>query len=175
MSNPIKGFLLLILIAGVSVIAGPAWGQLYQYTDSRGNIVFTDTPPAGSNAEKKELRDSTINWSNQVASEGPGEGRGKGSPPAGREETRTPEFSTVTVEMYMTDWCGYCKKAGEYVRSLGANLVEYNIDKDLDKKDEMRRKSGGAQSVPLLDIHGTIIRGYSPALIKSTIERVAGR
>jgi glutaredoxin len=81
----------------------------------------------------------------------------------------------VTVELYMTDWCGYCKKAREYVRSLGANLIEYNIDRDAGRKDELRKKSNGGTSVPLIDINGTIIRGYNPQAIRAALERSAAR
>jgi glutaredoxin len=58
-----------------------------------------------------------------------------------------------------------------YVRSLGANLIEHNIETDQEKKEEMKKKSGGSTSVPLLDIEGQIIRGYSQEAIKSAIER----
>ncbi len=73
--------------------------------------------------------------------------------------------------MYMTDWCGYCKQARQYIRSLGAGLIEHNIDKDKSKKDEMVKKSGGSQAVPLIDISGTIIRGYSQSAIKAALDR----
>jgi glutaredoxin len=58
-----------------------------------------------------------------------------------------------------------------YVRSLGVNLIEHNIETDQEKKEEMKKKSGGSTSVPLLDIEGQIIRGYSQEAIKSAIER----
>lgn len=62
-----------------------------------------------------------------------------------------------------------------YVRSLGANLVEYDIEASPDRKAEMKQKSGGSTGVPLLDIGGIILRGYSPEAIKSALEKVAAR
>lgn len=59
------------------------------------------------------------------------------------------------------------------MRSLGADLVEYNIDKDESRKEEMRQKSGGGTSVPLIDIEGTIIHGYDAAAIKAALDRNA--
>jgi glutaredoxin len=91
------------------------------------------------------------------------------------EEKRSTDYSRVTVVMYMTDWCGYCKQARQYIRSLGADLIEHNIDKDKSKKDEMKKKSGGTLSVPLIDIDGTIIRGYSQSAIKVALDRSAAR
>ena len=62
-----------------------------------------------------------------------------------------------------------------YVRSLGANLVEYDIEASPDRKEEMKTKSGGSTAVPLIDIGGIIIRGFSPEAIKSALERAASR
>jgi hypothetical protein len=39
----------------------------------------------------------------------------------------------------------------------------------------MKKKSGGSSSVPLIDIDGTIIRGYSQSAIKAALDRSAAR
>ena len=79
--------------------------------------------------------------------------------------------SDIQVVMYMTDWCLYCKKAGKYIRSLGVHLTEYNIEKDQNRKSEMKSLSGGSGMVPLIDIEGVIIRGYVPEEIKAAVEK----
>lgn len=79
--------------------------------------------------------------------------------------------SDIQVVMYMTDWCPYCKKAGKYIRSLGVHLTEYNIEKDQNRKNEMKSLSGGSGMVPLIDIEGVIIRGYVPEEIKAAVEK----
>ena len=56
------------------------------------------------------------------------------------------------------------------MRSLGVDVVEYNIDKDKDKRDEMRRKTGGT-GVPVIDIDGTIVRGFNPGAIKAALDK----
>lgn len=167
----------LALIVFLSVLATQAEGQIYQYTDKKGDVVFTDKPPQGSDAKEKQLKDDGIFWSSPQEEPGPSPG---GSSPAASsvpasEQKRKRSYSDVTVVMYTTDWCGYCKKAREYVRSLGAGLVEYNIENDQSRKDEMRKKSGGSSMVPLIDIDGTIIRGYSPPAIKAALDRSSAR
>jgi glutaredoxin len=79
--------------------------------------------------------------------------------------------SDIKVVMYMTDWCPYCKKAGKYIKSLGVHLTEYNIEKDENRKNEMKILSGGSGMVPLIDIEGVIIRGYVPEEIKAAVEK----
>jgi len=69
----------------------------------------------------------------------------------------------------MTDWCGYCRKAREYLHSLGVNLIEYDIEKDKGKREEMHKRGG--KGVPLIDVEGILIKGYSPDLIKGAIEK----
>ncbi len=58
------------------------------------------------------------------------------------------------------------------MRSLGVDLVEYNIDKDSGKRDEMRRKSGST-GVPVIDVDGTILRGFNPDAIRAALDRSA--
>ena len=58
------------------------------------------------------------------------------------------------------------------MRSLGVDPVEYNIDKDSGKKDELRRKAGRT-SIPLIDIEGTIIRGFNADAIRAALDRNA--
>ena len=51
------------------------------------------------------------------------------------------------------------------------DLVEYNIDKDKSKREEMLIKSGGSRGVPLIDIEGIIVRGYGESAIKEGVEK----
>lgn len=58
------------------------------------------------------------------------------------------------------------------MRELGVNLVEYNIDKDNGRRDEMQKKFGGT-SIPVIDIEGTIVRGFNPSAIKAALDQNA--
>lgn len=53
---------------------------------------------------------------------------------------------------------------------MGVSLTEYDIEKDPQKREEMTAKSG-SRGVPVLDIEGIIIPGYSPDAMKAAIER----
>ncbi len=48
--------------------------------------------------------------------------------------------------------------------------MEYDIEKDPQKREEMIAKSG-SRGVPVVDIEGIIIRGYSPDKMREAIER----
>lgn len=83
--------------------------------------------------------------------------------------------SDITVIMYMTDWCPYCVKARQYINSLGVRLVEYNVERDPEKARERTMKSGGRKGVPVIDVEGIIIPGYSPEAIKAAVEQRRNR
>jgi glutaredoxin len=164
------------LIASILVVAvSPAFDQqFYEYTDKDGNIVITESPPPGSESRKKRLKEDGVYYSTRGEKDYPSfEQKEPSTHAAGQEKPKKKDYNRVAVVMYMTDWCGYCKKAREYIRTLGAELIEYNIDKDNSRRDEMRQKSGGSTAVPLIDIEGTIIPGYSPEAIKAAIDRAA--
>jgi glutaredoxin-like YruB-family protein len=64
-----------------------------------------------------------------------------------------------TVELYVTDWCGYCKKALAYVRKNNIKYVAYDIEKDAAAKQ--RYKEMGGHGVPFIVIGKNKMSGYS--------------
>ena len=42
----------ITLIFMMSAFLPEAWGQIFQYADKNGNVVFTDNPPAGAKAKQ---------------------------------------------------------------------------------------------------------------------------
>ena len=138
-------------------------GEVYQWKDKEGRIYFSDTPPPpGADVEIKKFKEDPV--------ERP---KTREDTPKTKSYRRTEKrsYGNIDVIMYMTSWCGYCRKAREYIHSLGVNLVEYNIEKDAHKREEMSRKSGGPTGVPLIDVERIIIRGYSPEAIQEAVEK----
>jgi glutaredoxin len=164
MKNRFKGIIVTILfVIFVSPASSVVSGEIYKWKDKDGNIVFSDTPPpTGVNAEKKEFKEEST--------EKPKTKEYFPRPTSERVEEKRP-YRDIYVIMYMTSWCPYCVKAREYLRSLDVNLIEYNIERDKSKRDEMLSKSGGSTGVPLIDVEGIIIRGYNPSALRAAIER----
>jgi len=78
----------------------------------------------------------------------------------------------VTVLLYMRYSCPYCRKALALLRQMDVNLVIYETDKDLAKRQEKIDKGG--RGVPFIDVEGIYIHGYSKEAIISAIERKQG-
>jgi glutaredoxin-like YruB-family protein len=63
------------------------------------------------------------------------------------------------VDLYVTSWCPYCKKAASYFKSKGVPVRELDIEKDA--AAALRFKQYGARGVPLAVIGGKPVAGYS--------------
>jgi glutaredoxin len=64
------------------------------------------------------------------------------------------------VELYITDWCPYCRKAIQFFQSRGIPITVYDIEKD---RDAARRKNelDSRRGVPFAVINGRQIHGFS--------------
>ncbi|WP_349971556.1 glutaredoxin family protein [Pseudomonas caspiana] len=72
------------------------------------------------------------------------------------------------VVMYATEWCGYCKQTRRFLDSKGIPFKEY----DIEKSDEGRKayEALGGRGIPLIDVNGTIIRGFSEETILAALK-----
>ncbi len=168
----VKKIFAIVFFVGFTSL--PAFAQIYEWTDKQGNRVFSDVPTAGAEAREVKGGSDKIFRSRAGSAPPKGDSNGSSQNPSG-EKKRKRAYSDVNVVMYTTSWCGYCKQARDYIFMLGADLVEYDIEKDKDRKAEMVRKSGGGISVPLIDIEGTIIRGFNQNAIRAALDAKSGQ
>jgi len=73
------------------------------------------------------------------------------------------------VELYVTSWCPYCKKAIEFFRSKGISVEIYDIEKDEEaaaRKNRLDQESG----VPFAVVNGIYIHGYDPDSYSRALE-----
>lgn len=86
-----------------------------------------------------------------------------------KEPTRS--YGSIDVTLYETSWCPYCTKARVLLRDMGVSLVIHDIEKDKLKRAEMLEKSGGSRGVPVIDVEGIVLLGYSAEEIRSAVEK----
>ena len=94
----------------------------------------------------------------------------RGAEQSGLQVDPKRSYGAIDVILYQTSWCPYCTKAREFLINTGVSLTIYDIEKDTGKQKDMIAKSG-SRGVPVVDIEGIIIRGYSPGQMRSAIER----
>jgi glutaredoxin len=73
------------------------------------------------------------------------------------------------VELYVTSWCPYCKKARQFFKSRGIKYKAYDIEKDA-KAAARQRKLDSRKGVPFAVINGIKIHGYSPENYASALK-----
>jgi glutaredoxin len=77
------------------------------------------------------------------------------------------------VIIYGAEWCGACKQAQAYLKKRGILFIEKDIEKDPGADAEMRAKlrrtgqHGG--SIPVLDVRGNIMVGFSPEKVEEAL------
>jgi glutaredoxin 3 len=64
------------------------------------------------------------------------------------------------IQMYTTEWCGFCVRAKSLLTQRGLDFEEIRIDTDPDFRTRLEELTGG-WTVPQIVIDGEPIGGYS--------------
>lgn len=96
------------------------------------------------------------------------------APPAPAPDT-SPDALGVDAIVYGADWCKPCHLAEDYLKKKGARVVKKDIEEDPGASQEMRAKLKRAgmsgSSIPVLDVSGTILKGFSTGAIDAALAR----
>jgi len=80
------------------------------------------------------------------------------------EQTR----AQANVVLYATEWCGYCKQTKRFLDSKGIPFKEFDIEKDAEARKTY--EALGGRGIPLIDVNGTLIRGFDPDEILAALK-----
>lgn len=72
------------------------------------------------------------------------------------------------VVLYATDWCGYCKQTRRFLDSKGIPYTEFDIEKSAEGRKAY--EALGGRGIPLIDVNGTLIRGFSEEAILAALK-----
>lgn len=64
------------------------------------------------------------------------------------------------IEIYTKGWCPYCHMAKRLLQNKGQEFVEFDVEADADRYQEMIERSEGRWTVPEIFIDGALIGGY---------------
>ncbi len=65
------------------------------------------------------------------------------------------------VDLYVTSWCPYCKKAIAFLHKNNIAFNEYDIEEDLDAAKRKETLAPDYAGIPLAVINGIIIPGFN--------------
>lgn len=160
---PIQTLLTIIPLLLSFSLAG---AEMYQWVDEKGVVTFKDTPPPASKKRKKVKVYTDSDFAPAPPPQPSPATRSVKSSAVSASQPVTPkkERFTGTVEMYVTDWCGYCKRAENYLKSKGIPYVAYDIEKD--SAARQRHRELGGRGVPLIIIGSNKMSGFSPETLE---------
>ena len=72
------------------------------------------------------------------------------------------------IEIYTTPSCAYCHMAKEYFKSKNLSYEEYDVMKDVQKRQEMTTETG-QMGVPVIKINGKIVIGFNKGKINELL------
>ncbi|PMX03632.1 NrdH-redoxin [Pseudomonas sp. FW215-R2] len=76
--------------------------------------------------------------------------------------------ANAKVVLYTTDWCGYCKQTKRFLDQKGIAFQEFDIEKDAEARKAY--EALGGRGIPLIDVNGTLIRGFDPDEILAALK-----
>jgi len=124
---------------------------------AKAGRVRLDGPPPDSPAAARAARQALTAHVKLP----PSRGRGTASSPN--------DFPEVVI--YTTRTCPHCRKALAHLDRRGVPYVNKDVESDNRAEKEYLRKGKGRRGVPLIDVGGEILRGYSPRSLDAALDR----
>jgi glutaredoxin len=146
---------LLLLVA-----VGICRAEIFKYTDSRGELHFVDDIAKVPKKYRTQMENADPQGNVSVMDATPATHSVRGrtvEEPERRQET----FSGgATIEVFMTSWCGYCKKMIRFLNEKGIPYIAYDIEKDAAAARAYHDLGG--RGVPVVRVGSHVVYGYSP-------------
>jgi glutaredoxin 3 len=79
------------------------------------------------------------------------------------------DTTTNHVTIYSADWCAFCHAAKEYLKKLGVDYTEKDVESDPEIAREAVTKSGQT-GIPVIAIDDTVIIGFDRPKIDAALK-----
>lgn len=146
--------------------AGTAFAEIYKYTDSKGELHFVDDIAKVPKKYRRQLENSQPLPEISIMDATPAPKRGKG------EDAPSPRQSishgNAHVEVFVTSWCGYCKKMVRFLNEKGIPYTAYDIEKDSAAARTYRELGG--RGVPVVRVGSHVVYGYNPEAVMAYLQ-----
>ncbi|HEY8037275.1 MAG TPA: glutaredoxin domain-containing protein [Methylobacter sp.] len=143
----------LVLLFALTFVF-PVQAEIYKWTDANGKSHFSGSKPA-----------------NPASVENRNDLEAKSPQPAPVADKSSVTAAAPKVDIYMTQWCPYCKKAMAFLRKNNIAFNAYDIEHDLDAAARKKTLDPGYSGIPLAVINGTAIRGFSEDLYQEALAK----
>ena len=76
--------------------------------------------------------------------------------------------TSMTVKVYSTPTCPYCKLTKEFLKEKGIAFADIDVAADPAAANDMVKKSG-QMGVPVIDVNGSIIVGWNKTALEEAL------
>lgn len=167
----VQVFLSVLIIIILSI--GISWAEIYKWVDEKGVLHFSDTPPQNISESpgKEDLSTDDENLQDTLHQNSETQDvkidfELLDTPMESEQESEYPHLATV--ELYVTSWCRYCKKARDFFLSRGVTFVEYDVEKDPGAARRMMKLTS-RRSIPFVVINGQQFHGFNEAVYERAL------
>ncbi len=143
-----------LALVGAAILLGTAsaaQADLHRYQDDTGRIHIVESLDAIPTQYRERVR--TIET----------------PPPAPSAYTPGAKPGAKQVDIYVTSWCGYCRKLENFLKSKRISYKRHDIEKSSSARQAHLKLGGGG--IPVVKIGSDIIRGYSPDAILRSLKK----
>ncbi|MCP4021207.1 MAG: glutaredoxin family protein [Desulfobacteraceae bacterium] len=160
--------------------------KMYVWTDENGVKHFSDSPAFQEEARPdfKELPTVISKPSEKKDPDKEGEDSRKKSQKdqdkdaaqkdaAGEQEDDTVvkrNYQPREIELYVTSWCKYCKKAKAFLDARRIDYQVYDVEKDTAAAARMKKMTS-SKGVPFAVINGEMINGWNKQLYENALKK----
>ena len=74
----------------------------------------------------------------------------------------------MTITIYSTPSCVYCKKAKQFLKDNNLDFTEVNVVESKEVLDEFVKKTG-QKGVPVIEVDGEMVIGYNEDWLKKKV------
>lgn len=139
------------LVLVLALITGAAWAQVYRWTDEKGRVHITDTPPPPG---AKSVQKGRV----------PSAPAGEGSEPYALQAAR----KSAPVTLYTEPDCEACSAARKLLNARGVPFREVSVV-DSKQVEELKQAVGG-NMVPAIVVGANAQQGYHETIYHAMLD-----
>ena len=137
--------------------------EVYRYTDSKGELHFVDDISKVPKKYRKQAENSEQQGNVSIMDAAATTSSPKARTVQETTKQRGRTSGSVRVEVFMTSWCGYCKKMERFLNEKRIPYTAYDIEKDSAAAKTF--KELGGRGVPVVRIGSHVVHGYDPGAV----------
>jgi glutaredoxin len=151
----------VILLAAVGVCRA----EVYKYTDGKGELHFVDDISKVPKKYRTQVENGELQGNVSVMDAAPAARASQRRLAQEQPQQQNMSSGGEKVEVFMTSWCGYCKKMVRFLNEKGIPYTAYDIETD--KAAARTYRELGGNGVPVTRVGSHVVHGYNPGAVMS--------